>query len=452
MNHGEMRSREIKSGPVRDACIGFSLSNAQKRICKCWFAFFIGTITKEKDAEKGDSMEKGNVLVIGNSGVGKSTLINAFLDEDEIAAKVSWGTTGTTDTLAIYRANKVPFQLIDTIGFEPSFFKRNKAINAVKKWSKESAKKGKEDTQINAIWFCIDGTARKLFPEAIKSLSQATKMWKSVPVIVVITKSYSIPERAENIQMVHNAFAQQKRYGKNLKAVIPVVAQTYTLNDTAFAPPDGIMELIDATNAIMPEGIKAAEKDVASYKLKRKRAIAQSIISASTAAGVTVGAIPLPIADAAILGPVEGAEVTALRKIYEIPDDDDTQKIMDTILEVGTASVAAKAAISSLKAIPGINVAAEVINAIVAGAIVAAIGEGSAFVFEKVYLGEINSKDLDKIRHIMEEKLNSKFVNKVAKIIEEIANSDQGKNALKKVASILVKALSSEADKVAPTK
>lgn len=89
--------------------------------------------------------------------------------------------------------------------------------------------------------------------------------------IVVITKSYSIPERAENVQMVHNAFAQQKRYAKNLKAVIPVVAQTYTLNDTAFAPPEGIMELIDATNAVLPEGMKAAEKDIASFKNERWR-------------------------------------------------------------------------------------------------------------------------------------------------------------------------------------
>lgn len=386
-------------------------------------------------------MKTGNVLVIGNSGVGKSTLINAFLDEDEIAARVGWGTSGTTDTLEIYPANKVPFQLIDTIGFEPAFFKRTKAINAVKKWSKESAKEGKEEQQINAIWFCIDGTSRKLFPEAIKNLSQATKMWESVPVIVVITKSYSIPERAENIQMVHNAFAQQKRYAKNLKAVIPVVAETYTLNDTAFAPPEGIIELIDTTNAIMPEGVKAADKDIATYKLKRKRKMAQSIISASTAAGAAVGAIPLPFADAAILVPVEGAEVSALRKIYEIPDGDDAQKIMDTILEVGTASIAAKAAISALKAIPGVNIAGEVINAIVAGAIVAAIGEGSAFVFEKVYLGEMSSKDLDAIREFMEEKLNIEFINKVTDVIKEFADSDQGKNSLKDVAGTLIKAL-----------
>ena len=349
-------------------------------------------------------MAVGNVLVIGNSGVGKSTLINAFLDEDEIAARVGWGISGTTSALEIYPAKKVPFQLIDTIGFEPSFLKRAKAIKAVKKWSKESAKEGNEDRQINAIWFCIDGTSRKLFPEAIKNLSKATKMWESVPVIVVITKSYSIPERAENVQMVHNAFAQQKRYAKNLKAVVPVVAQTYTLNDTAFAPPEGIMELIDATNAVLPEGLRAATNDIASFKLKRKRAMAQSVITASTAAGGAVGAIPLPFADAAILVPVESGLVTALRKIYEIPDGDDAQTIMDTILEVGTASIAAKAAIGALKAIPGVNLAGEVINAIVAAAIVAAIGEGSAFVFEKVYLGEMSAKDVDAIRDFMEQK------------------------------------------------
>lgn len=247
--------------------------------------------------------------------------------------------------------------------------------------------------------------------------------------------------------MVHNAFAQQKRYAKNLKAVIPVVAQTYTLNDTAFAPPEGIMELIDATNAVLPEGMKAAEKDIASFKLKRKRAMAQSVITASTAAGGAVGAIPLPFADAAILVPVESGLVTALRKIYGIPDGDDAQKIMDTILEVGTASIAAKAAISALKAIPGVNLAGEVINAIVAAAIVAAIGEGSAFVFEKVYLGEMSAKDVDAIRNLIEQKLDNEFVRKVTEVIEDFAGSDQGKNSLKDLAGNLVKTLGPSAGK-----
>lgn len=42
-------------------------------------------------------MERGNVLVIGNSGVGKSTLINAVVGKE--VAKTGWGTSGTTDKL-----------------------------------------------------------------------------------------------------------------------------------------------------------------------------------------------------------------------------------------------------------------------------------------------------------------------------------------------------------------
>lgn len=170
--------------------------------------------------------------------------------------------------------------------------------------------------------------------------------------------------------------------------------------------------------------------------------MAQSVITASTAAGGAVGAIPLPFADAAILVPVESGLVTALRKIYGIPDGDDAQKIMDTILEVGTASIAAKAAISALKSIPGVNLAGEVINAIVA-----AIGEGSAFVFEKVYLGEMSAKDVDAIRNLIEQKLDNEFVRKVTEVIEDFAGSDQGKNSLKDLAGNLVKTLGPSAGK-----
>ena len=99
-------------------------------------------------------MERGNVLVIGNSGVGKSTLINAVLGKENVA-KTGYGTAGTTDSLDIYESEQIPFRVIDTIGFEPSFFKEQKAINAVKKWSKDSAKDGKEDTQINVFGFAL---------------------------------------------------------------------------------------------------------------------------------------------------------------------------------------------------------------------------------------------------------------------------------------------------------
>jgi len=43
------------------------------------------------------------------------------------------------------------------------------AINAVKKWSKNAIKEGKENSDINVIWFCVEGTSSKLFPGNKKS-------------------------------------------------------------------------------------------------------------------------------------------------------------------------------------------------------------------------------------------------------------------------------------------
>lgn len=376
----------------------------------------------------------GNVLVIGNSGVGKSTLINAVLGEEK--AVTGWGGTGVTGKLEIYDSEAIPFRVIDTIGFEPNLIKEFKAINAVRKWSKEAAKSG-NDTQINVIWFCVDGTSRKLFPEAINALSRATSMWPTVPVIVVITKSYSVPERSENIEMVNNAFARQKRYGNNLKKIIPVVAETYTIDENAFAAPDGLDELITTTNELMPDGIKAAEIDIYRFTLNQKRFVSQGVVGTATVAAATVGALPnIPIADALILTPMEVGLVNALSKVYGIKNDEDSKRFLNSIVEAGTVSVAAKALISALKAIPGIGVLGSALNAVVAGAFVAAIGEASITIFEKIYTGEKSVKDIDWVTKIVESKISKTLVDKVNTAVKE--NTVDGKADVRKIVTDLI--------------
>lgn len=374
-------------------------------------------------------MERGNVLVIGNSGVGKSTLINAVLGEKK--AKTNWGgRRGTTDRLEIYESEVIPFRLIDTVGFEPNIIRAHKAINLVKNWSKQNAKDGKVDNPISVIWFCVDGVAAKLFPETIANLSKATAMWESVPVIAVITKSFSKPDREKNIEMVNNAFAAQK-HTKNLRKVIPVVADTFVLNESAFAPPEGIAELINATNELMPEGIKAGTRDINKFILNRKRGLAQGVIGAAAAAGVTIGAVPIPLPDAAILTPLEVGEINAIAAIYGIHKNEESNQFLNSIVEVGTVSMAAKAAISALKLVPGVGIAVTALNAVVAGSIVTAIGEGSAYAFEKVYLGEKSLNDVDWVKKMMESKLSGQFVEKAKEVIEKVAKNGNPKDIAK---------------------
>lgn len=387
-------------------------------------------------------MERGNVLVIGNSGVGKSTLINAVLGEQK--AQTGWGTKGTTEELEIYESDQIPFRIIDTVGFEPSFLKEQKAINAVKKWSKDSTKDGNTDNQINVIWFCVEGTTSKLFPKAIKDLSRATAMWESVPVIVVITKSYSVVERERNIEMVNQAFAKQKRFQKNLRKIIPVVAEPYVLNETAYAPPEGISELIDTTNELMPEGVKAGAKDIAAFQLSRKRALAHGIVGVSAAAGVVVGAVPIPIADALILSPIEVAEINALSRIYGIAKNDASKQFFNSIVEVGTVSTAARMVISALKAIPGINIGASVLNALIAGSIITALGEGTIYAFEQVYLGKKSIADIDWVKKVIESKLSEQLVERI-----KTAAGNLNENSDKKQIAQLVTTVCTEAETIA---
>lgn len=379
-------------------------------------------------------MDRGNVLVIGNSGVGKSTLINAVLGEEK--AKTGYGTSGTTEKLEIYESDRIPFRIIDTIGFEPTFLKEQRAVNAVKKWSKECAKAGRDDHQINVIWFCVEGTSRKLFPKTIQSLSRATSIWKTVPVIVVITKSYSVPERKENIEMVQNAFAAQKNCPKNLKKIIPVVASVYELNETAFAAPEGITELIDATNELMPEGLRAGANDLAEFILNRKRYLAHGIVGAAAASGVVVGAVPIPVADAAILTPIEIAEVNAIARVYGIKNDENTKQFFNSIVEVGTVSTAAKAAIAMLKSIPGINVGASVLNAVTAGCIAAGLGEGTIYIFEQIYLGNKTFKDIDWVTKVLESKMSAEFFENVKTVLNDIGENADSKAIIEHILKI----------------
>ena len=378
--------------------------------------------------------EKGNVLVLGNSGVGKSTLINAVLGERK--TKTGYGTVGTTRHLEVFENNDVNFRLIDSVGFEPDLFKRYQAIKAVKDWCKNTAKAGNENSKINVIWFCVDGTSRKLFNHSIESLARAASVYKTVPVIAVITKSYSKPDRESNIKMVEMAFSGKVGRKLNLKGIIPVVAELYRLDDTAFAPVDGIADLIQLTNDVMPEGLAAAENDIERYKLERTNTFAHTLIGASTVSGVLIGAVPLPspLTDGAILSGIELAEVNSLAKLYGIKKSNQSTALFEKIVEIGTVSAVARATCGAvLKVIP---VAGWIANAAVAGSFVAAIGEGTRYIFEQIKLGRRSVQDIEWAETLLSDKLSGQFVDKARKAFSTLTETSTKDDIIKAIAQM----------------
>ena len=362
-------------------------------------------------------VEKPNVVVIGNSGVGKSTLINSLFQS--YVAETSIG-EATTKQLRVYGSEGLGFRIIDTIGFEPGLLNQSKAISAIRKWSRDSIKNDDATHQINMIWYCIDGTSRKMFKKNIDMLAHATSVWKSVPIIVVITKSYSKPERAENVRMVYNAFKNHKKLSENLKAIVPVVATTYKI-DTDLninVTPDGLGELLTETVKFLPEGVNASIVDKNYFYLNQKRAMAHSVVGASALAGLTVGLVPIPFPDGTILTPLEVGEIKSLSKIYGVEFDKNTE-LIQTIINAGTAGIIAKTALNAIKAIPGLNIAGDVLNGIVAGVIVAALGEGSVYIFEQIYTGQKSVTDTEWVKKFLDSKVASGLAGNINNIVKE---------------------------------
>gem|GEM_PF-3988306 len=180
-------------------------------------------------------------------------------------------------------------------------------------------------------------------------------------------------------------------------------------------------------------------KKIQGDPVKRKRAKAHAAVGLATAAGVAIAAIPLPYPDAALLAPTEALEINTLANIYGMKKGERSTTLINSILDAGAVTLAGKTAISALKAIPGINIGATVLNAIVAGSIIAALGEGSIFIFESINRGERSADDVDWVRKMLESKLTSTVVKKSAQAVKEVGSETDLKKIAKIVADTFLK-------------
>lgn len=245
----------------------------------------------------------------------------------------------------------------------------------------------------------------------------------------MLTKSFFSAEDDENIEMVKETFCKVSKKTGMPKAVIPVLAQAPKGEDIL---PRGIEELIRVTEDNLEEAVRDSDEAVKKYDLKCKRKKSQALTIAAATSGSVVGVIPIDFLDAAILTPLETALITGIAKIYKLDKSEDfTKKIITRIVEAGTVSMVAKTAINQLKLIPGIaNLAADVLNGIVAGAIVLGIGEAASLVMEKVYVGDV--KTVDWVNKIVESQMGT-----IVKKLSEVIDKQNGKIAVKDVLKAL---------------
>lgn len=356
------------------------------------------TIKKSKPAfEKviDASDGKTNVLVLGTSGSGKSTLINSFLGGDY--AETGFG-SAITKEITVYQKDDFPIRLIDTVGLEFSKRKQNAIKSDLKKFVKNAVKDVKAENIIHTIWLCIDGTVHRIDKEVLNYIRDISKVWKDVPIIVVFTKSYSEFEIPDNIKMFNEALKNYKHGDElNIKEVIPVVAKAYPVKNDVLVPPFGLDDLADATLKCSAEGFAIAKSVVKMVDLRAKRAMAYSIMVVASGSAATIGAIPLPdvILDSTLLVPMQSFEIKSISNVYGINQDNIVNSMIEGILEAGAVTLLAKMVLGAIKAIPGLQIAGAVLNAVVASVFTFIVGEVTVELSEGIYTGKIDADSIN---------------------------------------------------------
>ena len=345
------------------------------------------TICKEvKEATK----SKLNILIVGKTGYGKSTLINTIFDE-----KLAQSGTGKpiTQEIKCYTSTKQPdLAIYDSRGLE---LNAPDTITNIEQFLSSNHSKDPNE-QIHIVWFCIAEPSRRLENAEIE-LFKAIKQHK-FPLVAVITKASQ--DKDENGQSF-KAIVQGK-LSIDESQVVRTRALEIEDDDGNLQKPKGIDELLEQSCKYMDEGKANALARFQAYNKEQRRqaniAHAKSIINRYATACSAAAASPIPFSDIAILMPIQIGMILHISNIFGINiSKENAAQLVATLTSVVGAAFGlrflAQIAGNLLKIIPGLG-------SVTGGAINATIAFGATKVMGNAYIACLDS-NIDHLTDIL---------------------------------------------------
>lgn len=325
-----------------------------------------------------------NLAVVGGSGVGKSSLVNAVFGRDW--AKVGKGLP-VTRGVKYYSDDSLGIWDIEGFEIGSPIPPREQLQAHLRVISEHPA-----EQQIAVVWYCVKANDDRLTPADIEMIRELDA--KGLPVILVLTK----------VDWTRNPITGQRGTGKEVEKFVewleapadeasgqPIsipyerVILTSTRDKNGKGKGHGLGELVAETLALSPENEKDAFRIAQRLNLPWKREMVRPIIMGASAAAATAAAVPLPVADALALAPIQLGMMGRIAAIYDL--EMKTMMSSGALAQLGVQFVGQALARSVIKIIPGIG---NVINAGVAAALTAATGEAWMRLCEQVHTGKLD--------------------------------------------------------------
>lgn len=356
-----------------------------------------------------NDVEKVNLMIVGGTGVGKSSLLNTVFKKD--IARVGSGEPITRGCHK-YSDENIPVNIFDTEGYEikgsdidNSNFQKN-VISEIDRLEKMDLK-----DQIHVFWYCISVATHRITSYDIDNIKQLNR--RNVKLAIVFTQCDS-DELDDNDEGVVSKEYKDVLYREGIKNS---VFETMCTQDENHLDLDKLIEW--SAKELPSDQLKAAFIGAQKSNIGLKDKEADRIILAlSSTVAASVGANPIPLSDSLIIMPQQIALAVKLSKIYGF--NTLGGNIM-SLLKTQLLSLLGKQLASSL--IKFIPILGQAINAAVAGGLTLALGFALKNIYRKAYLEYLDTGKVPNWAELFSSLDISDIISHASKAAKDIINS-----------------------------
>ncbi|MBD2499131.1 GTPase [Anabaena azotica] len=285
-----------------------------------------------KDLEDYNELPKCNILLIGKTGVGKSTLINSILRTTLAPSGAGKPVTGE---LTRYEQKECLIVAFDSRGLELADGELNRDNTESNKRDVEALIEGRHTkfpgVTIDVIYYCINSNSERFEDIEEKWITDLREKQNKIPIIIVLTRTIKQPELHELFIAIKNGTAIKEEklkslihciteeeeiiIDKNRVPLIPVLAVEEKISDKYTSPEKNLDLLVRQTASLLEKQAKQAfiSEQVASIDLKIQEA--QKLTAVYTSVTSLIALNPVLPVSPTILPPTQ---LLILKKISSI--------------------------------------------------------------------------------------------------------------------------------------